>query len=334
GDASELSPSCALVASGGAPCWGDNCFSQRGRPGGSDSIGKLVTGFRIFTQLVAGARHTCGLDGAGAAWCWGDNANGQLGIGFQGGMYAVPTAVAGGHQFTTLSAGDHHTCGIAIGGLAYCWGGNGNGELGDSGKVVGNTGTPTAVYGGVAYRAIAAGVAHTCALAAADSTPRCWGADGVGQLGDSTLTVGGSDTAVVVRGNIHARNIAVGAAHSCANNATFTFCWGRNNHGQLGNTNLGVNSDKPVTVNGGSGPLSGALSLGGDHSCVMTSGSNLFCWGSNATGELGNGLAPADGDHALQGSTGGLSSFLVSAGAAPPRAPIARLSGPNLLRLG
>src|SRR5262249_57624920 len=63
--------------------------------------------------------------------------------------------------------------------------------------------------------------------------------------------------------------------------------------------------------------------------CVMRSGSNLFCWGSNATGELGNGLAPADGDHALQVSTGGLSSFIVSAGATHTCARIASLSGPK-----
>ena len=328
GEAAGVSHSCVLVNGGYPACWGDNSLGQVGRPsGGFDSIPRLVTGRRAFTQLTAGDRHTCGLEANGAAWCWGENLKGQLGNAATGAKSVVPVPVDGGLQFTSLSAGGTHTCGVATGGIVYCWGNNASGQLGDSGKVATFTPTPTAVYGATTYRAVAAGLNHTCALAAADSTPRCWGDDGFGQLGDSTLTTGGSDTAVVVRGGIHARRIAAGASHSCANTGTFAFCWGRNNHGQLGNTSLGVNSDKPVTVSGG-GSLGGQLVVGGDHTCAINGASQLFCWGSNAAGELGNGLAPADGDHALQVSTpGGAASLFAAAGATHTCATVAGLAG-------
>lgn len=330
GEVAGGSHSCALVTGGVAACWGDNAFGQLGRAGGSDSIATLVTPRRVFTQLTAGDRHTCGLDGSGAAWCWGDNATGQLGNAGAGSSSAAPVAVDGGHAFTTLSAGNSHTCGLAVGGTIYCWGSNVAGQLGDSGKVATFTTTPTAVYGAIAYRAVAAGGSHTCALAAADSTPRCWGDDTYGQLGDSALTAGGSDTAVVVRGALKARSIGAGASHTCISTAVFGYCWGRNNHGQIGNFNLGVNADKPDTVNGGSGTFSGMIALGGDHSCVINGGGNLWCWGSNASGELGNGLAPTDGDHAILVSTGGVGSTVVTAGGNHTCATINSLSGAKL----
>jgi alpha-tubulin suppressor-like RCC1 family protein len=40
-------------------------------------------------------------------------------------------AVSGGLTFTSISAGRFHTCGVATGGAAYCWGANDVGELGD-----------------------------------------------------------------------------------------------------------------------------------------------------------------------------------------------------------
>jgi alpha-tubulin suppressor-like RCC1 family protein len=327
GEAAGVSHSCVLVSGGYPACWGDNSLGQVGRPsGGFDSIPRLVTGRRAFTQLTAGDRHTCGLEAGGAAWCWGENLLGQLGNAATGAKSVVPVLVDGGLQFASLSAGGTHTCGVTTGGVAYCWGNNASGQLGDSGKVATFTPTPTAVYGALTYRAVAAGLNHTCAIAA-DSTPRCWGDDAFGQLGDSALTTSGSDTAVVVRGGLHARRIAAGASHSCANTAAGAFCWGRNNHGQLGNTNLGVNSDKPVAATSG-GALGGQLVAGGDHTCAINSTSTLFCWGSNAAGELGNGLAPTDGDHPLQVSTpGGAASFFVGAGATHTCATVAGLSG-------
>ncbi len=331
--AAGASHTCALLFGGAVACWGDNTFGQLGTVLGSDSIPTLVFGTTVFTQVTAGDRHTCALDGTGAAWCWGDNANGQLGNAAAGANSPVPVLVDGSHQFTAMSAGANHTCGVATGGAAYCWGANGAGQLGDSGKVAVSTTTPQLVYGALTYRAIAAGGSHTCALAAADSTPRCWGDDTFGQLGDSALTVGGSDTAVVVPGTLKLRGIDAGASHTCGNTSLGTFCWGRNNHGQLGNANLGVDSDKPVTVTGASS-LTGMVAAGGDHSCGTTGGAGLYCWGSNATGELGNGLNPADAAQASLVQTGGQATSFVTAGGAQTCGRIFTASGNKMFCWG
>ena len=49
---------------------------------------------------------------------------------------STPTVTAtatapGGDAYTALVAGNVHTCGLATGGTAYCWGYNGYGQLGD-----------------------------------------------------------------------------------------------------------------------------------------------------------------------------------------------------------
>jgi alpha-tubulin suppressor-like RCC1 family protein len=95
-----------------------------------------------------GGVHTCGVTLTDRVYCWGNNTTGQLGNGTTT-HRSVPVAVAGGLQIDLVSAGlgsDHsHTCGLTTGDKAYCWGYNGNGQLGDgtsTDRVI-----PTAVIG-------------------------------------------------------------------------------------------------------------------------------------------------------------------------------------------
>jgi alpha-tubulin suppressor-like RCC1 family protein len=67
---------------------------------------------------------------AHAAWCWGQDGYGQVGDGGPTGERAQPVAVAGGLSFAVVMAGGTHTCGLTTTGAAYCWGNNGNGQLG------------------------------------------------------------------------------------------------------------------------------------------------------------------------------------------------------------
>src|SRR5438132_14428751 len=95
-----------------------------------------VDGGKPFGALSAGAVQTCGVTTGGQAYCWGDNLEGRLGT---GGSFLTarqwdtkPSAVAGDLKFTMISAGDYHSCGVAIDGAVYCWGGNAEGQLGNS----------------------------------------------------------------------------------------------------------------------------------------------------------------------------------------------------------
>jgi len=93
-----------------------------------------------FALVSAGNQFTCGVTTRGAAYCWGDDSYGELGDGStktlqqcsaEWCMSPTPVAVLGGLTFATISAGWYHTCGLTTDGVAYCWGDNYYGELGD-----------------------------------------------------------------------------------------------------------------------------------------------------------------------------------------------------------
>jgi alpha-tubulin suppressor-like RCC1 family protein len=136
---------CGVTTSGEAYCWGDN---SNGLLGDGTTTGGLVptpvAGSHRFTDVRTAEMHTCGVSTSGAALCWGRNQWGQLGDGTATARQ-VPTPVAGGHAFAAVSTGGSisagaHTCGVTQGGLAYCWGANHYGQVGDgttaNGRVV------------------------------------------------------------------------------------------------------------------------------------------------------------------------------------------------------
>jgi hypothetical protein len=138
------SHTCARARAGGAYCWGRNDAGQLGDGSNVDrSTPVAISGGIAFTSLVAGVVHTCGLTAAGSAYCWGSNADGQLGIGTIGGSASTPQLVVGGRTFVSIAVGDHHSCGVIANGLAYCWGRNDHGQLGDGTRT--NRGAPTAM---------------------------------------------------------------------------------------------------------------------------------------------------------------------------------------------
>ena len=89
-------------------------------------------------------------------------------------------------------------------------------------------------------------------------------------------------------------SVSAGENHSCAVTSVHeVFCWGAGSSGQLGNGST-TNQSWPVQVTGvgGDGVLTDVVSVsaGGFHSCAVTSGDEVFCWGLGSSGRLGNGL--------------------------------------------
>ena len=76
-------------------------------------------------------------------------------------------------------------------------------------------------------------------------------------------------------------------SHSCALLSDGHIeCWGKNDLGQLGNGTLNDSAMPQPILGLGAGARS--LVLGNSHSCAVASDSTLWCWGSNANGQLGN----------------------------------------------
>jgi Regulator of chromosome condensation (RCC1) repeat/Abnormal spindle-like microcephaly-assoc'd, ASPM-SPD-2-Hydin len=82
--------------------------------------------------------------------------------------------------------------------------------------------------------------------------------------------------------------ISAGNAHTCATAVGKAYCWGNNKYGQLGN-NTATDSPVPVAVDT-SGVLTGAVSTisAGNGATCAAAGGAAYCWGSNASGQLGN----------------------------------------------
>ena len=188
--------SCA-IANTQVYCWGNNQYGVLGT--GSASTGNFTTaqlvpsfGGNVWTTIDAGAYFACGVVD-GVTRCWGRNDQGQIGNNVTiGSTYNTPQVVqssvgansVGAKNTVELSAGTNHACSISNG-LAYCWGNNTAGKLGDGTAALRNGSTPVVATTGslgdnYPYK-IAAGGTSTCAIGNGKIT--CWGAGSQGQLG-------------------------------------------------------------------------------------------------------------------------------------------------------
>jgi alpha-tubulin suppressor-like RCC1 family protein len=139
---------CGLTSGGAAYCWGDNDGWQLGATTQETCAGFGVTiscstvpllvegGPSLsFAGLSAGSSHTCTVSSGGDGYCWGANGYGQLGNGTATSS-RTPVAMTGGLSFAALSTfGRWHSCGVSAASIAYCWGFNPWGQLGDGGTV-------------------------------------------------------------------------------------------------------------------------------------------------------------------------------------------------------
>ena len=288
--------SCGVMVGGAAYCWGHNIQGALGDGTTTDRTTPVaVSGGLSFLSVSGGAGFTCAKTSAGQAYCWGDNLLGQLGTGSNAGPQGCefgrpcsrdPVAVAGGLTFISVSAGAAHACAVTTGFLAYCWGDNTAGALGDGTTT--SRAAPVAVAGGLHFYAVSAGYQSTCGLTTG-SVVYCWGDNSLGQLGDGTTT--SRTTPAPVSGGLSFIAVSIRYQSACGVLTTrAVYCWGDNAHGQVGD---GTTTSRTTPVAVASGLSFNGVDAHGDTSCGATSSGLVYCWGDNFAGQLGNGTMTA-----------------------------------------
>ena len=179
--------SCALLDDGSVSCWGYGAHGVNGNGGTTTKVTpETVLGFgptNPAKQISVGYRHACALTLNGSVYCWGENVNYALGS--TGGGANSPRLVQAlaDENVVHVGAGIHNTCAVTVEGVAYCWGWNSNGQLGDGTTT--NSLTPVQIDSLGANRkaiSVSMGYASFCFLLD-DSSVNCIGSNSVGQLG-------------------------------------------------------------------------------------------------------------------------------------------------------
>lgn len=192
--------------------------------------------------------------------------------------------------WSSLSAGMDYTAAVTSTGKLFTWGSDSVGQLGDGGANVAKN-SPTQVRPDLTWRTVSTGASHTMAITT-DGDLYAWGSDGFGELGDGDINNNHSTPTQILPGTKW-NAVATGATHTIATTTGGQmFGWGEDTYGELGD---GANSSPTRTPRAiGAGRTWDAVAAGVNHSMATTSDGELYTWGQDVYGGLGDGGSDAD----------------------------------------
>jgi sugar lactone lactonase YvrE len=219
----------------------------------------------VTAQVAAGGKSSCEKKLDGTVFCWGETSHGA-------------TDAPASTQFSTISAGYFHYCGIRPDQALACWGYDSD---------------LRAEPPSGSFTQLSVGPEDNCALRT-DGTAACWGFSNDGRASVPSGTYA---------------KVAMGWYHGCALKTDGSVvCWGLNDIGQANapsgafrdveagtNSSCGVRTDLTLTCWGaiGAPPTGQFISIGhpvgGGHMCAIRIDHTLACWGQN---DFGQAVAP------------------------------------------
>lgn len=281
----------ALDKAGNLFAWGDNAWGQLGL----ENVPNVASPTQVkegvkFKGIAAGTcaneSFSLAIDENGNLWSWGYNRYGQLGNGTTSRSKKLPYQITQNIEFNQISAGENHCLALDNEGNIWSWGLNSFGQLGN--------GTTTAVYkptkitidGDVKFVQISAGMTHSLAIDESGNL-WSWGDNGNGQLGGETTSSVTVPKKVEVE-NTKFKEISAGSSTTLLidTNNDLWVC-GYNYHGELGDGTTGVSKVqlKKIASDGKFMKISETQS----YALAIDIDGNVWSWGSNSNGGLGNG---------------------------------------------
>lgn len=261
---------CALRNDGVARCWGDNDAGQLGHGHARDRARPAqVVGSSAWVEIGVGQSHSCALRYDGTVSCWG---SGEHGVLAGAATTPSPLRIALPEAALRLSVGSRHNCVSTVSGRVLCWG-----SFATADEHPNHVGRVREIRAARGTSALVSGRNHACALRS-DGTVLCWGGNDRGQLGDESRTSHSRPSRVSGLRDIEA--IFAGADRSCALRNHTMYCWGA----RFGPG--GSDSTRPVAMRV---PFEiGDWAIADAHICSSNAKGEIFCWGRNPDGRLGD----------------------------------------------
>jgi alpha-tubulin suppressor-like RCC1 family protein len=239
----------------------------------------------VLGSIAAGYYFNVYLANTGRVFTWGSNAFGQLGDNSITNRTAPASVLGTTKTFCKILTGQYHSIGLDKNGMAWGWGLNSSGQLGDNTAT--NRYTPVSVIGTTkTFCEIANGnlASHNLVI---DKYGKIWGwgSGAFGRLGNNSTL--GQFTPVSIYGTNTFCKVTVGAVYSVGIDKNGRlWSWGRNANGQLGDNTI-TSRITPVSVAGTIKTFC-KVSAGNLHTHAIDKNGRLWGWGINTFGQLGD----------------------------------------------
>lgn len=284
----------ALGNDGNLYAWGLNNHGQLGNgTTKNDSSLIMVTkpvGVTSWTDVSCGALHSIALGNDGNVYVWGYDSQGQLADSALTDKLS-PTMVnlPGGITATAVSASNNTCVVIGSNDTVYCWGKNGNGQLGNGTQTDRVTPVAANLPIGVTPVSLASGAFFNSCFGS-DGNIYSWGQANNGQIGNGSASgnVLVPTAANKPTGVTSWKSYSCGASFELAIGSNDTlYAWGYGGTGEMGNGTNSSNNADPVQPSLSSGIVPASVAAGHNFGLVVDQSFNVYSWGRNTEGELG-----------------------------------------------
>ncbi len=297
-DAAGDDTTLAIQKGGAASSFGNNVYGESGN-GSGGNFPLRVTGvngtgtFNDAEWVQMGWNHGCGVSRSAGGVCWGAASYGRLGdAAGPGTNEPAPVPVVNGATYTQIDGGDEFSCGLLSAGNVRCWGHNWQGQIGDG--TLTDEQNPVDVSGGRNLVAGDSGFDHTCVVSSTGGV-YCAGWNADAQLGTSDTNDRWGVSAV--QGISDATDVASEQYGTCAlHQSGGVACWGYDGDGENGDGTIGSPTVRLTTIDVVGVTNAVQISGGALHTCALVDPppvgdgvTQVWCWGSNASGQLGDG---------------------------------------------